>query len=78
MVTSVKISNSDYARVLSWLQENIGDLVHSQPIIFWHGRGWHMKMGRDVAPSRLAIGKNFITVEFDNPEHATWFGLVWL
>lgn len=77
MVTSVKISNSDYARVLSWLQENIGDLVHSQPIIFWHGRGWHMKMGRNVA-WRDHIGNNFITVQFDNPEHATWFGLVWL
>ena len=76
MVTSVKIANTDYSRVLSWLQENIGDLVHSQPIMFWHGRGWHMKMGRDVA-WRAAIGNNFITVQFDNPEHATWFGLVW-
>lgn len=77
MTTTVKIANTDYARVLSWLQENIGPLLHSQPIIFWHGKGWHMKMGRDVAP-RGAIGNNVITVDFDTPEHATWFGLIWL
>jgi hypothetical protein len=77
MVTTVTIQNTSYARVLSWLQEHIGVLLHSQPIIFWHGKGWHMKMGRDVA-SRGAIGNHVITVEFDNPEHATWFGLIWL
>jgi len=76
MTVTVTIQNTSYARVLAWLQENIGDLLHSQPIIFWHGKGWHMKMGREVAP-RGAIGNNVITVDFDNPEHATWFGLVW-
>ena len=77
MKTVVKVYGKQWAPMLHWLQENIGPLLHSQPIIFWHGKGWHMKMGRDVAP-RGAIGNNVITVDFDNPEHATWFGLIWL
>ena len=77
MTATVKVYNKQWAPMLHWLQENIGPLLHCQPIIFWHGKGWHMKMGRDVAP-RGAIGNNLITVDFDNPEHATWFGLIWL
>lgn len=71
MVTTVKIyTKADYNKVISWLQEHIGVLLHSQPIIFWHGEGWHMKLEQ-------AILNDAIIVDFDNPEHATWFGLVW-
>jgi hypothetical protein len=77
MVATVIIrNNKGYASVLSWLQENIGDLLHSKPIIFWHGNGWHMKLGREMGA--MGIRHSVITVDFDNPEHATWFGLVWL
>ena len=71
MVTTVTIINKiGYASVISWLQENIGPLLHSQPIIFWHGKGWHVK-------SIYINGQVVYTVNFDNPEHATWFGLIW-
>ena len=31
------------ADIVHWLQENVGPVLHSQPIIFWHGDGWHMR-----------------------------------
>jgi hypothetical protein len=72
MVTTVTIINTvGYAPLLSWLQENIGNLLHHHAIIFWHGKGWHMK-------STYTNGQVIYKVEFDNPEHATWFGLIWL
>ncbi len=65
-----------YAPVLQWLQDNVGTILHSKPIIFWHGKGWHMKFQHEVAP-RGQLGKAYCTVEFDDSEKATWFGLVW-
>ena len=65
-----------YAPVLQWLQDNVGPLLHSNPIIFWHGRGWHMKFQHEVAP-RGQLGRPNCTVEIDDPEKATWFSLVW-
>ena len=55
-----------WAEVLSWLQSNVGDLLHSKPIIFWHGVGWHLKakMGECI-------------VEFEHSEDAVMFALKW-
>lgn len=33
----------NYSDIIQWLQENVGPLTHHQPIIFWHGEGWHMR-----------------------------------
>ena len=33
----------NYSDIIQWLQENVGPLLHYQPIIFWHGDGWHMR-----------------------------------
>ena len=41
----VRIFNQDWAELLVWLIENVGLLLHCQPIIFWHGEGWHMNTG---------------------------------
>ena len=71
MVTSVRIRNTDHAQILFWLQEHVGNLLHCQPIIFWQGQGWHMKMGRYL------MGDICITVEFDDSKHAVWFELIW-
>jgi hypothetical protein len=68
-----------WAEVLSYLQEHVGVLLHSQPIIFWHGRGWHMKAGtshRQVAP-RGTVGTSFYDVTFDDPKQAVAFALKW-
>jgi len=76
MVATVKVYEKQWAPMLYWLQENIGPLLHSKPIIFWHGKGWHMKLGREIGA--MSIRHSVITVDFDTPEHATWFGLIWL
>ena len=76
MTATVKVYEKQWAPMLYWLQENIGPLLHSKPIIFWHGKGWHMKLGREIGA--MSIRHSVITVDFDNPEHATWFGLIWL
>lgn len=75
MTATVKVYGKQWAPILHWLQENIGPLLHSKPIIFWHGKGWHMKLGREIGA--MSIRHSVITVDFDTPEHATWFGLVW-
>ena len=64
------------APVLSYLQANVGVLLHCQPIIFWHGQGWHMKGGRDVGP-RGSMGRSFYDVEFDDSKQAVAFALKW-
>lgn len=33
----------NYSDIVQWLQENVGPLLHSKPLIFWHGQGWHMR-----------------------------------
>jgi hypothetical protein len=76
MTATVKVYDKQWAPMLHWLQENIGPLLHSKPIIFWHGKGWHMKLGREIGA--MSIRHSVITVDFDNPKHATWFGLIWL
>lgn len=76
MTATVKVYEKQWAPMLYWLQENIGPLLHSKPIIFWHGKGWHMKLGREIGA--MSIRHSVITVDFDTPEHATWFGLIWL
>jgi len=64
-----------WAPVLSYLQTNVGVLLHSQPIIFWHGQGWHMKGGRTTV--HWTVGTSFYDVEFDDPKQAVAFALKW-
>ena len=45
-----------YAPVLQWLQDNVGDMLHYKPIIFWHGEGWHLTCGSEV-PKRGEMGR---------------------
>ena len=68
-----------WAEVLSWLQQHVGNLLHCQPILFWHGEGWHMKIGgrRDLAPKGDIWGRSFYDVEFDDPKQAMIFALKW-
>ena len=67
-------SDRFYSEILQWLQENVGDILWSQPIVAWHGEGWHMKHTRDVAP-RGRVGKTFYLVEFEDAKKATLFAL---
>ena len=66
-----------WAEVLSYLQQHVGNLLHCQPIIMWHGEGWHMKSGSEVdlrgRPSRM-----FYDVTFDDSKQAVAFALKWV
>lgn len=63
-----------WAEVLAWLQENVGDLLWSQPIIAWHGDGWHMKSTPIVRQRGLSPTPCY-TVKIDNPALAVLFRL---
>ena len=65
-----------WAEVLGYLQQHVGDLLHCKPIVFWHGKGWHMKGGQAVGP-RGSMGRSFYDVEFDDPKQAMVFALKW-
>lgn len=62
----------NWADLVQWLQENIGPVLHSQPIIFWHGDGWHLH--RLVG---LASAKDCWEVEINDEKKATLFALRW-
>lgn len=73
---TVPVKN-DYARILKWLIDNIGPVLHSQPLIFWHGEGWHM--GR-ISARAVDINRPtdyYYTVRIDDDEKAVWFALLW-
>lgn len=76
-MTTVIIARRQYGPLLLWLQNNIGRLLHSKPMLFWHGEGWHMKRikFREVDINRP--GDYGYSVDFDNEEQATWFALLW-
>lgn len=35
-------TNGFHNDVVEWLQENVGNLLWSRPIVEWRGRGWTM------------------------------------
>ena len=67
-------TSQPWAQVLSYLQQHVGNLLHCQPIIMWHGEGWHMKSGSHVAP-RGQSSLPFYDVTFDDPKQAVAFAL---
>ena len=69
------VTNAPWAEVLSWLQQNVGVMYWSQPIVAWHGEGWHMKSHPVVAwgkPHHIGY-----EVTFDDPKPAVLFALKW-
>lgn len=35
-------TNAFHSDVVEWLQENVGNLLWSRPIVEWRGQGWTM------------------------------------
>lgn len=59
--------------IIEWLQENVGSLQWSRPIIEWKGVNWSMHAhGVTDDESRM----NFI-VRLDEERHAMLFALRW-
>ena len=73
---TVVLTTAPWAEVLSWLQQNVGNLLWSQPIVAWHGEGWHMKSRSEVwhrgKPNPMGY-----EVTFDDPKLAVIFALKW-
>lgn len=40
---NVVTTEASFKDIFEWLEYNVGPLLHSRPIVEWHGRGWHMK-----------------------------------
>ena len=72
----VVLTNAPGVEVLSWLQQNVGNLLWSQPIVAWHGEGWHMKSHPEVWPIGAASCIGY-KVTFDDPKLAVIFALKW-
>jgi hypothetical protein len=64
-------SNRPYAEILLWLQENVGKVIWSQPIVGWHGEGWHMRSTPEIGATTVSC----YTIEFQDKEHAVIFRL---
>lgn len=54
------------ADIVHWLQENVGQLLHYQPIIFWHGQGWHMRDYRSVDTANPNNNRNGWCIEIED------------
>jgi hypothetical protein len=59
----------NYDEIIYTLDEHVGKLLHSHPLIFWHGDGWHMKSVRNNE------GWPAYEIEFDNEYDSTMFML---
>jgi hypothetical protein len=72
--TSIEV-HGYYEDILHCLEANVGKLLHSAPMLFWHGKGWHMSSVR--TPRRGKIFKRCYTIEFTDEKKAIWFRLLW-
>jgi hypothetical protein len=34
--------------ILQWLQDRVGNMLWSRPIVEYHGRGWHMRLEQNT------------------------------
>ena len=84
-ITTIKVYKP-WAVVLHLLIENVGPMLHSKPIIFWHGKGWHMTFHPKVASQLLrsnvspqsGISEAYCTIQFEKEADAVWFSLRWV
>lgn len=72
-MTSIRCDRH-HTELLEWLQENVGDLLWSSPILEWHGEGWHVNIETSVI-ERGRTGRAFYLVEIEDPRLATLFAL---
>ena len=56
----------NYSEIIQWLQENVGPLLHHQPIIFWHGDGWHMRNYHKTDLKNPENNRHGWSIEFDD------------
>jgi len=59
---------------IPWLQERVGDLLWSRPVVEWKGKGWTVNAFGAVRPSSLS--SSFI-IRINDPKLATLAALRW-
>lgn len=64
-------TNAFHSDVVEWLQENVGDLLWSRPIVEWRGKGWTMN---SIGP--LDSGYRYL-IRIDDAELAVLCSLRW-
>ena len=62
--------------VIAWLQEYVGELLWSKPIIEWHGKGWCINSYGLVSNRGKPSSISYI-IKIDNPKLATLAALRW-
>lgn len=60
-----------YNEMVSWLEEHVGPVLHSRPIVMWQGQGWLLE-------SPKPYGKMGWEVTIDDDNLAIIFALRWL
>lgn len=65
-----------YGEVVPWLQENVGKLLWSRPIVEWKGEGWTMN-SLGIEDRSNVVYKAQYLVRVDNPELAAVAALRW-
>ena len=64
--------------MLDWLQENVGPLLWSNPILEWHGQGWSMRTGTDFNPGpEINFIKVYQDVTIYDAQKELIFRLIW-
>ena len=77
MSVTVTTTHKNFSAVVEWLQENVGPVLNCQPIIFWHGQGWHMRSYHVFVIEPKVHREHGWSVEFDREEDAVLFKLRW-
>lgn len=62
--------------VLSWLQENVGDLQWSRPIVEWQGQGWRLNAYGLIRARGKPSSVRYI-IKVDDAKLATLAALRW-
>lgn len=60
-----------YEEAIEWLQENVGNLLWSRPIIEWKGEGWTMH-SLGVRDRSTVIYKPQYLIRIDDAKLAMW------
>lgn len=57
-------TNAFHSDVVSWLQENVGQLLWSNPILEWRGQGWSMHYnGNNHGGANLTVFRYLIRID---------------
>ena len=69
-------TNAHCDDLISWLQQNIGDLQWSRPNVEWKGRGWTVNAQGAVRPRGIPTAISYV-IRVEDSKLATLTALRW-